>query len=67
LREACQLFVAHRERRAGRVEDDEGDVTKPNSSAVVPGILGKLGWTWNVLIVSVVLVAVAAIVTFVRR
>ena len=46
-------------------EEDTADVPK-NKTQMVPGLLGQLGWTWNVLIVVAVLVAAALIVTFVR-
>jgi hypothetical protein len=51
-------------------EDDEEENTadvQKNNAHVVPGVLGQLGWTWNVLIVCAVIVAVALIITFVRR
>jgi hypothetical protein len=47
-------------------EENTADVQK-NDAHVVPGMLGQLGWTWNVLIVCVVIVVAAVIFTFVRR
>jgi hypothetical protein len=46
-------------------DDVDEDVATTNPS-VVPGLLGRLGWTWNVVIAVTVLLAVALIVTFAR-